>query len=78
MYRIFYLYPPITIWIGYHLASTIQSGNLWRIVVQSFACLFITAATILAYRGFYYKGKANAYREEMDYLEKLKRDSRRN
>ena len=74
MHRIFYLYPLVTILVGYHLSTTIQSGKTWAIVIQSFACLFIIATTILAYKVFYQRGKIAAYKEERDYLEKLKRD----
>ena len=70
MHRIFYLYPPVTIWIGCRLATTIQSGKVWAIVFQSLACLFIIIAILLAYRRFYLRGKITAYKEELELLKK--------
>ena len=73
MHKIFYLYPPMTIWVGYRLSTAVQAGETWLIILQSFACLFIIVATILAYKGFYHRGKIDAYKDEIKRLENLKR-----
>lgn len=63
MHRIFYLWPFAAVGMGYQLSVGIRAGETWVIILQSFACLFITAAIVLAYRCFYHMGKIDAYKD---------------